>query len=438
MISKRIWGAYLIIAIIGTIYCISNQYGGLPIYLLPLSYASSLLICRQLANRFTSLSVAILNTVCLIRYVIYPLILVIEKADGTYYTSISNDAIFLMIYEIIAVQIFLNFYIKKIDKHELTNSNSFSNSELGPFNKGLLLLVLPIGFLFPSLFSIFRFLGLQGGASVPGVIAVVFEMGMMVMYVYLLSFFSKRGNLVSFILSLTVAIGYIFLTMVSGENVRRWLFLWTGIPTVFALLKSYPQYKKAISTFSLIGIPLGIFFGSFAKFALSNISMSEFFQNFMGTEMLSEYFGGLNGLSYSMVHLANDVKASTITSTLTDLFGNMPIVSRFFNVEDYSTQFIYQSLIERKDLICPLLGQSFTHFGAIGAPLFSIIMAILAIEFEIIAKKSQNIYQFYASTMMCVVFSLFMCLNTMIILTHAWTLIIFLIIQRFNNKYIHS
>ncbi len=342
-----------------------------------------------------------------------------------------------MIYELMAVQLFLNYYIKRIDRYNYVVSDSYSISELGGFNKVLLLFVLPIGILYPSLFSIFRFLGLQGDENVPGVIAVVFEMGMIVFYIYLLSIFSKRGSLISFILSLSVAVGYIFLTMVSGENVRRWLFLWIGIPTVFVLLKSYPHYKKSITIFSLVGIPVGIFFGSFAKFAMSNISVTDFYSNFMNSEMLSEYFGGLNGLSYSIAHLAKDLKVTSFTSTLTDLFGNMPVVSKFFNVEDYSTQFIYQGLIDRKDLICPILGQSFAHFGAVGAPLFSIIMVTLAIEFEMIAKKSQTIYELYASIMLCVVFSLFMCLNTMIILTHAWTLIIFLIIQRYNNKYIH-
>lgn len=434
--SKNIYYIYLLVAIIVFIICDAMNYGDLPICILPISYAISLLICHNIRNKFSSLSVLIINSVCLLRYVLYPLMLVIEKSSGSYYTAINSEAIYLMAYELLAVQLFLNWLSKRIDPSRKLYEGSFSNTELGPYNKILLLLVVPIAMLFPSLLSMFRFLGIAKGASVPGPIGVCFEMGMTVAYVYLLTFFSKQKNLTSFVLSIVVAIAYIFLTMVSGDNVRRWLFLWVGIPTITVLLHSYPKYKDAIRVIAVIGIPLGIFWGSFIKFAVTDISILDFVENFMGSESLSEYFGGLNGLSFSMTSLAHDAKAASFTSTLTDLFGNMPIISKFFNADSYSTQIIYQEMVGRHDLICPLLGQSYVHFGALGAPLLSLIMVAVAVECDIASKNARTIYELYVLIMMCVTFSLFMCLNTMIILTHAWTLIIFLIIQYFNNKHV--
>lgn len=431
--SNKLYYLYLIAAVISCVFCEVGKYSDVPIYLLPFAYAVSLVICRNLCNRFSYLSVAIINSVCLIRYCIYPIMLVLEKSSGTYYANISQEAVYLMIYELFAIQFFLNWYIKKIDINNV-NNGYLIQTDLGPINKVLIILLIPMGILFPSLLAVFRVLGIQGRGTAPGIIAVFFEIGIIVAYVYLLTLSSKKANRFSFFVSIGIAIGYIFMTMVGGENVRRWLFLWTGIPTVYILMKSYPMYRRSIGLISIVGIPLGIFFGSFAKFAITNISILEFANNFMGSEMLSEYFGGLNGLSFSIAHLPQDIKASSFTSTLTDILGNMPLVSKLFNTEIYSTQFIYQGLIERTDLICPLLGQSYTHFGFIGAPLLSIVMAALAVNCEKWSKSATTVYEVYTLIMMCVVFSLFMCLNTMIILTHIWNLVILLVLQHYNKK----
>ena len=435
-LSNKLYYIYLFIAIIVFIICDAMRYGDLPIYIMPISYAVSLLICHNIRDKFSSLSVMIINSVCLVRYVLYPLMIVIEQSSGSYYVAISREAIYLMVYELLAVQFFLNWYCKRIDISIKLNEGSFGNTELGPYNRILLLSVVPIALLFPSVLSMFRFLGIAKSASVPGPVGVCFDMGMTVVYVYLLTIFSKQKNLLSFVLSITVSVAYIFLTMVGGGNVRRWLFLWVGIPTIIVLLHSYPKYRNAIRTIAVIFIPLGIFYGSFIKFEVTDISILDFVDNFLGSQSLSEYFGGLNGLSFSMTNLAQDAKAASFTSTLTDLFGNMPVVSRLFNPDVYSTQIIYQKLVGRQDLICPLLGQSYAHFGTLGAPLLSLIMVAVAVECDIASKKARTIYELYVLIMMCVTFSLFMCLNTMIILTHAWTLIIFLVIQYFNNKHV--
>lgn len=434
--SNKLYYVYLLIAVIVFFICDAMRYGDLPIYIMPLAYALSLLFCHNIRDKFSSLSVMIINSVCLVRYVLYPLMLVIEQSSGSYYAAISSEAIYLMVYELLAVQFFLNWYSKRIDLSQKLKEGSFSNTELGPYNRILLLLVVPIALLFPSLLSMFRFLGIAKDVTVPGPIGVCFNMGMTVAYVFLLTIFSKKKNPLSLVLSIVVAVAYIFLSMVSGDNVRRWLFLWVGIPTIIVLLHSYPKYRNTIRTIAVIGIPLGIFWGSFIKFQVTDISILDFVDNFMGSQSLSEYFGGLNGLAFCMANLAQDANAASFTSTLTDLFGNMPVISRLFNPDVYSTQIIYQELVGRHDLICPLLGQSYAHFGTLGSPLLSLMMVAVAVECDIASKNAGTIYQLYVLIMMCVTFSLFMCLNTMIILTHAWTLIIFLVIQFFNNKHV--
>lgn len=121
--------------------------------------------------------------------------------------------------------------------------------------------------------------------------------------------------------------------------------------------------------------------------------------------------------------------------TLTDFFGNMPVISSFFNAQELSTEAIYLDGIGRKDLICPLLAQSVIHFGVIGAPILSILMTIIAVEAERFSRKAKTVYSLYGGVMLCVTFSIFMCVNTTILMPNLWELLIFIVLQLINEKY---
>ena len=433
-ISKRLYCIYIIAAVVSFLLCL----GGMdpighnkPLYLLPLSYAIGLLISRNLRTKFTSLSIIIINTVCIIRYVL----LLLVNENHVY--GFSNEAIYLMSYEVLAVLIFLNFYSRRISLSKI-ESNVYNLSRLGVLNRILICMLVPMIMMFPSLLGFFPYLKSSFGHSSPsGIISILFEICLTVAYVFFLASFSRsrKGNPVALGISAFVAIIYMFLLMVGDTNVRRWTFFWVGIPTIYVLMASYSNYKRSILYISAIIIPVGIFFTSFVKFALTEISISEFFRIFITSENLSEYFGGLNGVTRSLSILRTTPEANSFTSTLTDFFGNMPIVSRYFNPDVYSTQLIYLESLERTDLICPLLSQSVIHFGIIGAPVLSIIMAICGVECEVASKKAKTVYSVYAYIELSVIFSLFMCLGTMIILTHVWTLVMLVIVQIINNKY---
>lgn len=434
--SIRLYWIYTIIAVISFILCIIGTYSFIhnkPLYLLPLSYAVGLLVSRRLSKKFTSLSVLIINSVCIIRYALLPLLLISEN----HFQEYSNEAIYLMSYEVIAVMIFLNICSKRIRTERIKNKvyNMFC---LGKLNQLLIFMLVPMIMMYPSLLGIFPYLRSSfGHASPSGVISVAFEISLTVAYVFFLVSYSRssKGDPIALGFSGIVALIYMFLTMMGDTNVRRWTFFWVGIPTIYVLMASYSKYKKSILFVSAIIIPIGIFFTSFVKFSLNDVSVSEFFKNFITSDIISEYFGGLNGITRSLDILRVNPEANTLTSTMTDLFGNMPIVSRFFNPNQYSTQLIYLDVLDRRDLICPLLSQSVIHFGIIGAPILSIIMTFCAVECEVASKEAITVYSYYAYIELCVIIALFMCLSTMIILTHAWTLIILVIVQYLNDKY---
>lgn len=433
-----IYIVFLVLLTCSFIFCISEEdVNALPIYLMPLLCLLCFMFFTNIRKHLNSLAVMTISLVCLIRYGLYPMTICIEKATSTSYTIFSYDAFCLMIYEMIVVLFFLNFYTSRLDSFNSVLSENIVSYRLSILNKFFLFLTIPLALAFPSLLSMFSFLGIEKSSSaISGVFSTLFKVGLYIGYLSLLSKCSKkgRGGFLNLLTSMVIAVVYIFVIAIGESSVSRWAFLWIGIPTLMVLTNIYPRYKKSLVCFSSITIPFAIIAGSFVKFALTDYSLVSFFSEFITSDSLSEYFGGLNGLSFVVNNVVHDIKANTMYSTFTDLLCSAPLLSTFFDFKNYSTQSIYLDYLNRSDLICPLLGQSFLHFGFWGAPLFSIMMVALSVEFERISKRAKDIYLMYASLSLCITFSLFMCLNTIIILSNAWVLIMFLCVQLYNSR----
>lgn len=440
IIYKIIYWILLLVFATSFLVCISREGANTineQIYQLPLLCLLCFLIFGNIRKHLNTLTVLTISIVCLIRYGIYPLVISVENATGSSYVIFSKDAINLMMYEMVIVLFFLNVYSSRLNINKKRASLKFADYKMTNINKIFLFLMIPIAIVYPSLLGVFSFLGIaKSSIPVSGVIAVTFKVGLYIGYLFLLSKCSKKGKggLLNLCVALGIAVLFIFLIAIGESNVSRWAFLWIGIPTLIVLTNTFPRYKRTIASFACIVLPFGIIAGSFVKFAVSDFSVASFFSNFINSDTLSEYFGGLNGLTYAMQTIATDEKAHTVYSTLTDLFCSTPLLSSLFDFDNYSTQSIYLDSLNRTDLICPLLGQSYSHFGFWGAPIFSVLMIVMAIEFERIAQKTKNVYLMYSGLSLCITFSLFMCLNTIIIMSNAWVLIIFMLVQLFNKK----
>lgn len=423
---------------ISSIICITQRGNiELPIYQLPLLCLLCFVLFRNIRKHLDSLTVLTIGIVSMVRYGIYPITLCIESSIGSSYVLLTHNALNLMSYEMVVVMFVLNIYVSRLDSGNKISTNRLIKHKLTRLNKILLLLTLPLVIIFPSLLNMFAFWGVDmGTVPVSGVISVTFKIGLYIGYLLLLSKFSKngRGTLLDLIISLLIAIVYIFLLAIGDASVARWTFLWIGIPTLMILTNLFPGYKKTIISFSCVALPVGIVVGTFIKFAMTDFSVNSFVSHFLTSNSLSEYFGGLSGLSYVMENIAQDSRVCTLYSTFTDLLCSAPLLSAFFDFENFSTQSIYLDYLNRTDLICPLLGQSYLHFGFLGAPVFSVLMTVLAVESERVAMKAVDVYLKYAALSLCLIFSLFMCLNTIIIFSNAWVLIIFLFLQLYNNR----
>ena len=438
--KNYIYIAILAILAISALMCFVKEGGsknGVNLYQLPLLCLFCFLILGNIRKTLNSLSIITISAVCAIRYGIYPLTISLEGATGSVYIDYSQEAFYLMLYEMIVVLFFINAYSKRLLNSPNVGISKILDYKLTTINKLFLLLMIPLAVLFPSLLGIFRFLGIEkSNVPISGVFAILFKIGLYIGYLFILSKCSKRGKggHLNLLAALAIIVVFVFLIAFGESNVSRWSFLWIGVPSLIVMSSTFPRYKKHIVLFACVSIPIAIVVGSFVKFEMSDYSATSFLSRFIVSDTLSEYFGGLNGLTLSMQTVALDSKAATLYSALTDLFCGTPLLSSFFDFQNYSTQSLYLDYLNRTDLICPLLGQSYAHFGFWWAPVYSIMMAMCAMEFDRISRGAKDVYIKYVSSSLCMSFSLFMCLNTIIILTNAWALIIFLVIQLYTNK----
>lgn len=438
--KKNIYIAILVVLSISAILCVMHDGGyrnNVHLYQMPLLCMFCFIVFGNIQKTLDSLSILIISIVCLIRYGVYPITISLENSTGSLYVDYAQEAFYLMLYEMVVILFFINIYSTRLLNAKKNKNVKPIDCQLTLINRLLLYLTIPIALAFPSLLGMFRFLGVvKSNVPISGVFSILFKIGLYIGYLVILTKCSRdgRGRFIHLLTALAITVLFVFMISIGETSVSRWSFLWIGIPSLIILSSLFPHYKKSIVVFACLAIPISIIVGSFLKFAVSDYSIGSFFSNFINSNMLSEYFGGLNGLTYSMQNVAVDARVATSYSTLTDLFCGAPLLSAFFDFENYSTQSIYLHFLGRRDLICPLLGQSYAHFGFWGAPIFSILMVMLAVEFNRISQNAKDVYLKYVGCYLCVIFSLFMCLNTIIIFSHAWTLIIFLLIQLYNNK----
>lgn len=255
-----IYIAILSILAVSAFLCFSQEgrgINGIHIYLLPLLCLFCFLLFKNIRRHLNTVSVMTISIVCAIRYGIYPLTISLEKSVGSSYVIISQDSINLMLYEMILLMFVLNIYSNRLLSLDGKKSILVADSKLSNINKFLLLSTIPIVLVFPSLLGIFSFLGIAKSSSpVSGVVAVTFNVGLYIGYIFLLTKCSRngKGGLLNLIIALIIAVFFIFFIAIGESSVSRWSFLWIGVPTLIILTNTFPHYKKTILSFSFISI----------------------------------------------------------------------------------------------------------------------------------------------------------------------------------------
>ncbi len=410
-----------------------NTYKALS--LLPVSYGLLYLLCSANRRYLKNISLSIINISAFCRYIIYPIIITITLNRGIYY-EFDFRAICLLIYELIGVFVVISLFAKKLGVEE-KSYNIDSSIGIGNFSVGVLFL--PLIILYPSLLTKFSISSeVSKSVIVPGVIEVVFTMGIWVIFIYLLGilslqkFGSRWQNIVCFILVIVVAVYYILFNVISGEDIKRWQIISCGIAMLYIILRLFPEKKKFVIIGGGLGIMVAVLLGSFIKFGLT-FSFGNFVNKYLELSHFTEYFGGMRNVTTALDLLLEHPHAQGIESTLTDLFSGVPILSALFDYDTHATAAIFKNHVNRTDIICPLTAQSVAHFGYIGTPVLGMLMTWLAITFNSALKRTNNLYAAYVLIEIVVFTSLYIELNTTIILGRIWVRLMFLILQMFDS-----
>ena len=407
------------------------------IALLPLSYMVLYALLKSNRKFLNNISLSIINISAFCRYIIYPIIIAINFSNGGSY-SFDTKVVYFLVYELIGVFIVIGLFAKKLN---ISNHVELAlDKHLGIPNLFLLVILLPIVLLFPTLLTQFSISpDVIKSASVSGIVVVLFNMGVWVLFVYLLVKLSslkdnsKFTNWFGFVLATLVGVYYILFNSISGYDVKRWQIISCGIAMVYILIKVFPARKQIVIIGGAIGIVSAVLLGSIIKFGLF-VSSVRFIDKFFAIEHFTEYFGGMKNITRALQIFNATPKAQGINSTLTDLFSGAPVISAFFDFDSYSTVSIFQSATHRSDIICPMTAQSIVHFGVIGTPVLAMIMTYLSIVFNAALRKTSNLYSAYVLIEMVVFTSLFMELNTTIILGKIWIRLMFLVLQFIENR----
>lgn len=415
------------------------------VFLLPCIYIIMLAISNNNKIIASNIGILIINIVMFIRFLIYPLILVSTLTSGSHIGigKFINTSVYLMIYECITVFLILNIW----GKRRLSDVIKISTREFGFYTKIDFFILISLGiFLFSILFHpillnkyiLSKDIILQK-EDISGFFAIFFKIGIYIVYLYILNFIYKKYKKSSSIIALLLS-ALVSLIIIAGESnpqsesISRWGFLVYSLTIVMIIAKLYSNYSKLIWRVSLPTILVAIVLLTFIKFK-EIFSLQYFLSNYLSAITLDSYFMGTGNVSIGLAMHELYARIITFDTMFTDMFSAVPLVSHFFDPNNNSTPVFYHYFTGRTDNIIPTIVQSYSYFGFIGSPLFSILFTVLTIELNRKLNETRDVMMYFILSLLTISFALFMAININIIFEGTWYRMIFIILIVINNKY---
>lgn len=444
----------LVVIIIGIIISIATYIKSQSIedsyklvFLIPIVYTFMFVISNNNKKIFGNIGILILNIVMFIRFLIYPLIFVTTFKYGTYIgiSEFVNNSIYLMIYECVAVFLFLNWWGgRRLAKRQIYYKSKLEfQTKFDLIVAITLVLFIAASLLYPSLlikYSFSKETDIEiGSQNISGFLSIFFKVGIYMIFIFILKLFYNTiyKTTISIALLLSVIVSLFLIASESNRasgDVSRWGFLIFSISILLIITNLYKNYSKWIWGFSLPAILVSIVVLTVIKFG-DDFTFEAFILKYFSTLTLDYYFMGIENISYGLAtYHAFDYKIS-FNTMFTDMFSAVPLISAFFDPLNNSTPVLYHEFMDRTDTIIPTLAQSYAYFGFIGAPLISLLFTFLTIETNRMLTKSKDIMMNFILSQLTIVFALFMAINTNIIFESTWWRLFFIVLIVLNNKY---
>ena len=404
--KKKVALLVFVLALLSSIVC---NYAGITsgaykhLYFLPLITGIIILFIGLLPNKIEGKAPIIICLVYCVRNIVGPFVLSIDDFQTKFnYLSASDidNAIFLTIYETlaVAVYIFLFAYRNDYKADEETGNLCYSNP--------VYFATLICGFLLSafalvnsvelrnSFFSIFKtnFYEANNDVQSYGSGHVLFNGGKVlidslrfVIPSTLIIVLKNRLGSNRFIVFISIIIACLQAQFMTDGNAYILMLVVVQLALVYKL---HPQYQKDIKQYILIIGIASVFLITTHRFLQEESAYRSSFSVF-----IQSYFGGITDVA----GIFKVTREKTMLHMLTDFYSNVPFRSTLFGYsgDDILIVTIYNQENYCHAQILPTIAESYYYFGAILSPLFSIILVSIGIYYERKANNESH-YLYYA------------------------------------------
>lgn len=413
----------IIILLFGTLvslYCMyMGDIKGCPIYLLPIAFTVCVFFLKLKTNDFQKApGIITLHVAMSCRYLILPLSISLNGCFSTIVNDYSymNDAVYLMVYEMITMFMMLYYVKNKFTNrnHESTKVNDYCvEYHISDFIIVISVIVLVyIGVYFKSLGA-----GLQvfisglfwdfndimaNESSLQSLMNIVWQVLCMFLYIAILFRikYLKWNETLKLNASILLSFFFILLAFIDQTGLSRWYTILTSTSCISSLLLLYSGKKKSILTLMCMPVVLLVLLTTMIKngdYAIGSGDYMSSLKAILDPTALDIYFSGPAGVNNSMG--LSERTAGGLSYLFPDMLQSMPIVNHWTSAK-HTTMYTYNLYVGRLftetsgDQIIPLIGQGYIYFGYILSPILS-MLSILLISWSDNKYLSTNSYSVY-------------------------------------------
>lgn len=410
----------------------------------PLVYVFVYLMFAKIYLYWNNPGMFVLNCVSFIRYYFLPILII---ANNNYLTisMFRIEGIILFIYEEICIGFFLTILSQKIYSKNISVKTVYNSNKIGIILKALVLLGVIILFSNPNILDQYNFFWVSADNAeivksrsiITGLNAIIFDWAKLVFPLMLATFFIKKykKNSKWIYYFFTILVVLFFNLMVFSGTSRNSAII-PGIASMFFILKIFPEKRKY--TFIILSVCIFIVIIRLTIFKTEYIGTDNFSTMDGFIEYIENYFAGPKQMSISISAYKIYKSLFTFETFITDIFGNFPGLSQFFNLENRTATLFnlaYYSGGNNRDAIIPMVGSGLFYFGYI----FSILPEMVIILFMALTdnfyRNSNTIGELYFSAYFGVRFGYYYYLSISTVFSFIYTMVIPIIILVYlDNK----
>ena len=381
--------------------------------ILPIIYTQLFIGVAKIHKYITFPGMFVLNVVTFIRYVILPFLILINDSYMDEYGYFQEGAI-LMIYESICLGILLIFITRKYYKNTSLNKYKINKDNKNYLLKIITIIAIILIILQPSILEQYNFVFTSASSAeltdsstiATGLPFLIVDWGKLlfplILTIPLITRYKKTNNNIYYLLVIAIIL---FFNVLIFSGTSRSSMLMPALASLFYLLIAFPNKKKQIFVFMSTLIIIAVFYLTFLKNEYTGTTATSSFNDLI--DYVDSYFVGPENLGIAIGANQMYSGAFNFQTFLTDILGNFPGLSDFFDLENRTNTFFNLFAYSggpQRDQIIPSIGQGLFYFGYVFSFIPQFIIVFLMAKFDNLYSNSNNIIGIYIFSYIAVKF----------------------------------